>query len=291
MRDPSALALACIAVLLTGGVASAGEWKLRESITDKNKVSEPASAFMVKPEDGDRAWGMDAAVLYDFEAHSKAYSLFMYSSYDRNTSIDDEQDLFTAGFGWELQADLDKKNRNWGPVYTATVDYKDNGSQDAKGFRATGGVTIDSNLKPSKGSKSLWYPGSPGPRKAGDYFGWQWECATYLQYDRTTTAGSGEPEGGIARSFSDVAAYAYPGGLKVHNQIEIVAAYRYTWDFSRSSELDVGTATARHFKASANFYLANNQKFGLGLDYSHGADPAQELADQSFYKVTFKAQI
>jgi len=266
-----------------------GEWQLRESITDKNKESSPASAFFLKPQGQERTYGIDAAVLYDFQLKSRSTSLFSYASYDRNTAIEVEQDLLTAGFGWERQVDFGR--RGWGPVYTATADYKRDGTAGARGARLTTGLTIDSELKGGTAGHPQWYPGSPGPRRAGKYFSWQWEWAAYLQWDKTASAENGGPAGDIFRSFGDLSAYAYPGGDRIKNQVEVELSYRYTWNFDRSRQLDVGDSTVALFRSSLNLYFTEDRKYGLGIDYARGADPVEGLARQTFYRVSFKAQI
>jgi hypothetical protein len=53
----------------------------------------------------------------------------------------------------------------------------------------------------------------------------------------------------------------------------------------------VGDSTFALFKSSLNLYFTEDRKYGLGVDYSRGGDPVEGLAKQTFYKVSFKAQI
>ena len=269
-------------VLLGASMVQAGvadRLTVRQSILDKNKVSNPANIQFVSPDDGEDSYVVDAGIKFDIVPSSLRSSLEAGPSieYHRNTATDMEQDTLLAGFdglwllGDALEQDLVSRLKG-------SLAFKDDEVATTEGFQAAG----------------YWLPES---RKYGlgltatgpDQLAFLWQPSIGTEFESIQEARDPSAEGDVIRFRADLDLAIYPFFKALDGgRLELLASLSYWAEAEESGRFRCGEDDFDLIKLGLVYWIDEERHFGVGLDRVKGDDPTKNQFDQDFFAASLK---
>ncbi len=257
---------------------------VRQSLANKNFNNEPAAISWISPQGGADSTTIDIAIGMNAKEGSftgGSWNLLPKVEYHKNTDTGSKQDTLKAGFNMTCifeDPTPPPGQQVWSHYLELSAAYKDDRIKTGQGI--SGSLSYTPLYAPlhfaSYGTGNFRYMLTP-------------RIALLAEHANDLTAGA--LSGSVTRLKASVELSVYPF-FKTHaDGIEVLVGYQTWFNQSRSGPFASDKKHQELFTASLNFYLDRDQRYALGLDYTHGENPEDGQADQTVTSLSFKMKL
>lgn len=255
---------------------------IRQSVSDKNLLSEPARATLTLPDDGDDAYTVDIGMAYQLIEVGEDIVISPTLEYHRNSVEDARVSTTEAGltltwFAGDIYANHEYGGSGEASLAALTdfsVKYKLDDEKTTDSFR------LEALNSP------YWQPlgiNVPVRLEDGRIGWWGFDFQWGFDYEENTNGKMQTKDGNTSRVTAKLALHLYPFSETLLRRLELVFGAQMWEEMHQNDFYDDGSDGFSILNATLTYYFDTDQRLSVSGGYTKGDNPVNGKLNQDFF--------